>query len=41
MALQALVWYATGQMPQILAVRSGGSVYIRPRRKASKNRGGS
>ncbi len=26
MALQALIWYATGQMPQIRAVMSGGSV---------------
>ena len=40
-AWQALIWYATGQMPQIRAVMSGGSVYRRPRRKASKNRGGS
>ena len=30
MALQALIWYATGQMPQIRAVMSGGSVYARP-----------
>ena len=30
-----LVWYATGQMPQMRAVMSGGSVYERPRRNAS------
>ncbi len=40
-AEQALIWYATGQMPQMRAVRSGASVARRPRRKASKNRGGS
>ena len=26
MARQALIWYATGQMPQMRAVMSGGSV---------------
>jgi hypothetical protein len=41
MAAHALIWYATGQIPQIRAVMSGGSVCRRPRRKASKNRGGS
>ena len=29
------LWYATGQMPQMRAVMSGGSVYLRPRRKPS------
>ena len=33
--------YATGQMPQIRAVMSGTSANDRPRRKASKKRGGS
>ncbi len=40
-AAQALIWYATGQIPHTRAVMSGGSVYERPRRNASKNRGGS
>ena len=40
-ARHALIWYATGQIPQMRAVMSGGSVYRRPRRNASKNRGGS
>ena len=40
-ARHALSWYATGQIPQIRAVMSGGSVWARPRRNASKNRGGS
>ncbi len=40
-ARTALVWYATGQMPQMRAVMSGASVYARPRRNASKKRGGS
>ena len=40
-AAQALIWYATGQIPHTRAVMSGGSVYDRPRRNASKNRGGS
>ena len=37
----ALVWYATGQIPQMRAVMSGASMNERPRRKASKKRGGS
>jgi len=40
-ALKALVMYAIGQMPQMRAVMSGTSRKSRPRRKASKNRGGS
>ena len=40
-ACTALIWYATGQMPQIRAVMSGASEKARPRRNASKNRGGS
>ena len=40
-AFTALVWYATGQMPQMRAVMSGASVNERPRSSASKNRGGS
>ena len=36
-----LVWYATGQMPQMRAVMSGASRKSRPRRNASKKRGGS
>jgi hypothetical protein len=40
-ALKALVMYATGQIPQIRAVMSGASANERPRRKASKKRGGS
>ena len=41
MALHALIWYATGQIPQIRAVMLGASRNERPRRNASKNRGGS
>ena len=40
-ARTALIWYAIGQMPQIREVMSGASVNARPRRNASKNRGGS
>jgi hypothetical protein len=40
-AWEDVVWYATGQMPQIRDVMSGGSVCCRPRRNASKKRGGS
>ena len=39
--VQALIWYATGQIPHTREVMSGGSVYERPRRNASKKRGGS
>ena len=41
MAWTALIWYATGQMPQMRAVMSGASPNARPRRNASKKRGGS
>ena len=36
MALQALIWYATGQMPQMREVMSGASVKLRPTSIASK-----
>jgi hypothetical protein len=41
MAFIELVWYATGQMPQIRAVMSGASRKERPWSSASKKRGGS
>jgi len=37
----ALIWYATGQIPQIRGTMSGTSLKCRPRRNDSKNRGGS
>ncbi len=37
----ALIWYATGQIPQIRGTMSGTSLKWRPCRNASKNRGGS
>ena len=37
----ALIWYATGQIPQIRGTMSGTSENGRPRRNDSKNRGGS
>ena len=40
-AAAELAMYAIGQMPQIRAVMSGASVNCRPRRSASKKRGGS
>ncbi len=35
------IWYATGQIPQIRGTMSGTSLKLRPRRNASKKRGGS
>lgn len=41
MALAAVAWWATGQMPQILAAISTGSRCVRPRSSASNQREGS